>query len=185
LPQCGRRSLWAVGWPDRPANCWTRRVVAECRSGEPRIGRGDRLVARDDRPGAMRVRLLIVLTAAIVLETLAAACSLYSAAIPTAEVLGSWRGGAARLSLSKDGGFTASDLPSQRADPDAVPYTGIGTWTMVPAGNSQPQHLDLTAGHDGLGWLFVERSHGKVILYYWIGDPDEDNKFVFTRPRSG
>jgi hypothetical protein len=133
----------------------------------------------------MRVRLLIVSIVTTVVATLASACSLYPAPIPTAEVLGTWRGGAAGLILSKDGSFTASDLPSQRADPDAVPYTGMGTWTMVPAGNSQLQHLDLTAGHEGLGWLYVERSHDKVILYYWIGDPDEDNKFVFTRPQSG
>jgi hypothetical protein len=135
----------------------------------------------------MRARLLIGAVLVVVFAALVSACSLYPAPVPTADVLGTWRGGAVvRLLLSKGGSFTASDLPSQRADPDAAPYPGIGTWTMVPAGNDQLQHVDLRAGSDGLGPLYVQRSHGKMILYYWVGDPDEDKKFVFTRdsPRS-
>jgi hypothetical protein len=130
----------------------------------------------------MRARLLIGSVLVAVLATLASACSQSPTPIPTTDVLGTWRGGSStQLVLSKSGRFTARDLPYQRAEDRGTSFTGTGRWTMVAAGNGQEQHLDLSAGANGLGWIYVERSHGKVVLYFWLGDPDEGKRFVFTK----
>jgi hypothetical protein len=129
----------------------------------------------------MRARILIAALVALAFATLTAGCSLSSDPVPTADLVGTWRGGAStQLTLDESGTFTARDLPGSW-DGSGASFTGAGRWTMVAAGNYQEQHLDLSSSAHGSGPLYVGRSRGKVILYFWIGDPDADKRFVFAR----
>lgn len=141
----------------------------------------------DDGPRLMRARLFLCPTLLIALGALIAGCSLSSSPVSEDELLGTWQGAdSARLTLSDGGSFSGRNVPFQLLDPGYVPgpFTGTGTWKLVPAADSQPQHVELIYNSTERP-LEVERSGHQVILYLWKGDPDEDKKFVFSKSKPG
>jgi hypothetical protein len=110
-------------------------------------------------------------------------------------LIGSWEGtGGALLSFSTNGQFDASNMPSsmttnpspQWSEP-AKCMTG-GTWSISPtgeAGPGEPAEVELDIGpwcNGGFGFpLQMARVSSRLELYFYIGDPDDDNEFVFKK----
>jgi hypothetical protein len=148
---------------------------------------GDQHLDHDDHSCCMRARSLLRSVPLVLLVTVIASCSLSPSPVSADELLGTWQGaGSARLTLVKGGSFSGQNMPFQLLDPGYVPgpFTGAGTWSLVPAADYQPQHVELSY-RSAERPLEVERSGHQVILYLWKGDPDEDKKFVFTKSKTG
>jgi hypothetical protein len=111
-------------------------------------------------------------------------------------LIGSWEGaGGAMLSFTANGQFHATDMPSsmttnpQWSMPAAC--TSGGRWSISPAGEAgpgEPPEVDLDIGPwciGGFGFpLQMERVSSRLELYFYIGDPDDDNEFVFKKLRN-
>jgi hypothetical protein len=113
----------------------------------------------------------------------------------TSALIGSWEGASgAFLSFSTNGQFEATDLPtsittgtSLRWSVPAQCSTG-GRWSIEPAGEvgpGQPPEVDLDIGPSCEGGfefpIQMERVNSRLELYFYIGDPDDDNEFVFKK----
>jgi hypothetical protein len=77
----------------------------------------------------------------------------------------------------------ASNLPVQIFARDLYigPFSGSGEWTLLPAKEDDPQHVRLIPGAV-LDSLEIDQSSGRVRLYFWIDDPDLDNRYWLCRP---
>lgn len=120
-----------------------------------------------------------------------------------AEVLGSWREAATGgiVSFADDGSFTATDLPHQMFDDfsgvlpagyqagrDKLP--GSGRWELQapsvdPGGpkNHLYLHVRRLSDHEVAtgGDLRAENGENGVVLAFYIGDPDANQKIIYTR----
>ncbi len=95
------------------------------------------------------------------------------------EIIGTWTGaGGAVLALETGGAFTATKLPLQLQAPTffSQPVTGRGTWKLIPTGQYQRQHVEMTLA-DFATSFDVLASGKKYRLFLWIGDPDDDQAY--------
>ena len=97
-------------------------------------------------------------------------------------------------SFSANGQFEATDMPSSMTtNPSwSMPATCTtgGRWSIGPpgeAGPGEPPEVDLDIGpwsNGGFGFpLQMERVSSRMELYFYIGDPDDDDEFVFKKVR--
>jgi len=110
-----------------------------------------------------------------------------------AQVTGTWTAaGGARLLIRPDGTFTATDLSPRIGNMEAgqAPPAGHGTWTIGFDGTGSSAKsvifkfacvppssgcviFSLAAENDG--------PSGRPALFYYVGDPDDDDQYAFTR----
>jgi hypothetical protein len=98
-----------------------------------------------------------------------------------------------RLQLDADGRFNLSNVSEQLLLPADQPHqgavSGSGSWTI---GNTTGGHLEVrlvfhTITPDGLvrlpygAPLSIQGSGSRVRLFYYVGDPDENNRVYFDR----
>jgi hypothetical protein len=101
---------------------------------------------------------------------------------------------ATTLTLDHDGTFVASSLPPGFLQPDDVKpnqmLSGSGTWSLSERGGETEERLRLTftsvAGSAGRNLpygaeLFIQKSGTEPRLFYFKGDPDENQEVVFRR----
>jgi len=121
-----------------------------------------------------------------------------------AELAGVWRerGGAAEMVFGQDGTFTATDLPYQEFqdfpgvlpdgfDPAADKLPGAGKWELLPPlGNSAGPlttvylHVRMLAGRPSTTGTQVRAERfgsGPVLLSFYLGDPDLNDKIVYEK----
>jgi hypothetical protein len=96
----------------------------------------------------------------------------------------------ARIVLSPDGRFVASELPGLLyLPPGRIPLnSGTGTWRLVLRENRQEVQLDFEApaadkqsGRATTAFVDVSRGWSKADLSYFIGDPDQGHKIDFEK----
>lgn len=107
-----------------------------------------------------------------------------------AQVTGTWfaaRG--ARLVLRPDGTFTASGLPADNGT-GQMPSSGHGNWVIAFDGSgSSAKSVIFTFACDPpdracATFSLSAENHGpsgRPALFYYLGDPDADNQYAFTR----
>ncbi|HEU0239027.1 MAG TPA: hypothetical protein VFR11_07065 [Micromonosporaceae bacterium] len=83
------------------------------------------------------------------------------------------------MTFKPDGSFAAVQLPVQIFARDLFlgPFTGSGNWTLVPAKENDAQHLRLTLGPTVIDSVGIDQHSGTVRIYFWIGDPDVENRY--------
>lgn len=113
-------------------------------------------------------------------------------------VVGTWRGPAdSKLVFTPNGHFTSANLPSSMFfDPLASAASrrdwlrcNRGTWSIGPAGAGGPglpPQVDVDIPNvcgGGFGTqLQMERTRsGTIVLFYYIGDPDDDDQYQFIK----
>jgi hypothetical protein len=106
-------------------------------------------------------------------------------------VIGRWEStDRARLRFTKDGWFDASDLPIDMTDGMRGPCADRGKWSIDQFDETQPPEVDLRMGLSpqcAIASVFplqMERVHSRLELYFYIGDPDDDDVFVFAKQPS-
>lgn len=116
----------------------------------------------------------------------------------TAQVTGTWSGDYGEtLTLRPNGTFTAEgvEIDDTSTDtsvpPPKAPVTGGGTWSIEPGSDASGEGgVDFTftscnASCPGSFELYAQTSSpvsGRgAALFYYIGDPDDDNQYTFVR----
>jgi hypothetical protein len=135
--------------------------------------------ARDGRLDGKLIALTAVVAAVVCsgvggLARAVAANTLHDIRATRSMMIGTWRSThGAMLTLSADGTFTESGLPSNAGEASAgtIPSQDTGTWSVGLAG------VTLSFASIGAGpaqvTMAVERQGSTVIMYYDKGDPDE------------
>jgi hypothetical protein len=101
--------------------------------------------------------------------------------ISVGELVGTWRGQAgAWMRLERDHSLIAHQVPLQLYDPDfhSEAWTGQGTWDL----DSSDSYGKLTIGKGEWGdTLDVSKRRGNWLILFYIGDPDEGNRYIFHK----
>jgi hypothetical protein len=144
--------------------------------------------------------MLVLLSSSIAVGLLAA-CSWSPQDLRKSDFVGVWvshgpDGQESTLDLSKDGTFTIDKVPTQVFSPTATglepPNWGTliplsGSWGIPASGDTGSPKLDfsISASSDQPGLVTQLRISGSGesrVLYYFLGDPDSDVRFTYSRP---
>jgi hypothetical protein len=103
-----------------------------------------------------------------------------------AAIVGVWTNpDGATLDFAADGKVKASKMPVVDGAGDGIdelPGNGAGTWQIDPwdSGTGSGGGVDVTIGYDGAE-LTTTGNPAHPKLFIFIGDPDDDNEFAFTK----
>lgn len=101
-------------------------------------------------------------------------------------LLGTWRSkGGATITFLADGSCVATSMPPLGGDWETtvqlVP-SGVGTWSVRAEDDSVGTGggVDITVGHTQ-NELYTRGNPAAPILFSFIGDPDDDNEYIFAK----
>jgi hypothetical protein len=141
--------------------------------------------------------------AAMLLST--ALCGCVDAKPKTAEIVGGWSittasrhllpassaNIPAKLEFSGDGTFVATNVPNTLFSADSMPgppVTGRGKWKLGESEGHQQVQLEFLStnqpdkyGSDYGTQLNVARESADIVLFYYRGDPDEQDRVEFAK----
>jgi hypothetical protein len=100
--------------------------------------------------------------------------------VDAADVVGTWNGrDGVSVQVLPDGTLNGIRVPFEIVGGD---WTGTGTWQLSPADNYGGPRLDVGLDRERAATdLYVDRHDGAIALFMWLGDPDEGQRYWFTR----
>lgn len=99
------------------------------------------------------------------------------------DIAGVWRGpGGAAITFRSDHTLTATNVPFQLTAPGLFdqPWSGAGTWRL-DEGRRRQQFVQIVLETRTGTELERQWKDGNLRLFFWIGDPDEGNRFIFEK----
>lgn len=106
--------------------------------------------------------------------------------ITSADIVGKWvavQDKTVTLDIRSDGRVKINNLPGDITG-NQKPYTGIRYWVLknYPNASEYGADLRLTMEKTDNGYLvFVFKDNGKVYIFYYVGDADENNRYYFEK----